>query len=429
MTSSRILLVSVAVAALSVAVVAAQQAPARRGGAGLNAPPPIVWPSPPLPDGPLSVDTGLVRPVEITIVKGFTQPFGMAFLPDGAILVTERPGRLRIVRDGTLDPAPVAGVPRVQAQGLQGLMDIALHPQFAENHLVYLTYHKPAPGASTAPAGRGNATPPGTITLARGRWDGGKLVDVHDIFSALPSGNASRIAFGRDGMIYMSVGSGDPPAGNPNPSTAPAQDPMSLAGKVLRLRDDGTVPRDNPFVGRPGYRAEIFTLGHRNILGLALNPVTGDMWSVEDGPNGGDELNALAAGKNYGWPLVSFGRFYLGQQVSVQPYREGLEPPLAFWVPAIATSGLAFYTGDRFPQWKNSAFVGGMRTGEVPRSGHLERLDFNEKWEELHREGLLRDLQQRVRDVRQGPDGLLYVLTAEDQGALLRLAPGAKTGS
>ncbi|HVZ23561.1 MAG TPA: PQQ-dependent sugar dehydrogenase, partial [Vicinamibacterales bacterium] len=233
-----------------------------------------------------------------------------------------------------------------------------------------------------------------------------------------------RIAFGRDGMIYMSIGYGDPPVGNPNPAAAPPQDPMSLAGKVLRLRDDGTVPRDNPFVGRPGYRAEIFTLGHRNILGLALNPVTGDMWSVENGPNGGDELNALAAGKNYGWPLVSFGRFYLGPQVSVQPYREGFEPPLVFWVPAIATSGLAFYTGDRFPQWKNSVFVGGMRTGEVPRSGHLERLDFNDKWEELHREGLLRDLQQRVRDVRQGPDGLLYVLTAEDQGALLRLEPG-----
>ncbi|HVZ23694.1 MAG TPA: PQQ-dependent sugar dehydrogenase, partial [Vicinamibacterales bacterium] len=249
MTSSRVLFLSAAVAGLSVAAVVAQQAPAGRGRAGLNAPPPIVWPSPPLPDGPLSVETGLVRPVHITIVKGFTQPFSMAFLPDGGILVTERPGRLRLVRDGKLDPTPVAGVPRAQAQGLQGLMDIALHPRFAENHLVYLTYHKPAPGVSAAPTGRGGAAPPGTITLARARWDGGKLVDVHDIFSALPSGNASRIAFGRDGMIYMSIGYGDPPAGNPNPAAAPPQDPMSLAGKVLRLRDDGTVPRDNPFVG------------------------------------------------------------------------------------------------------------------------------------------------------------------------------------
>lgn len=407
--------------------VSAQQAPAGRGGAGLSAPPPIVWPSPPLPDGPLTVDTGVVRPIRITITKGLTQPWSMAFLPDGSILVTERPGRLRIVRNGVLDPNPVSGVPQVQAQGLQGLMDIALHPRFAENKLVYLTYHKPAAGAPVAPraGGRGQAGPPGTITLARGRWDGTKLVDVKDIFSAIPSGNASRIVFGRDGMIYMSIGYGDPPLGNPNPSAAPPQDPMSLAGKVLRLKDDGTVPPDNPFVGRAGYRPEIYTLGHRNILGLALNPVTGDVWSVENGPNGGDEVNVLGPGKNYGWPLVSFGRFYLGQQVSRQPYREGLEPPVVFWVPAIATSGLTFYNGDRFPQWKNNLFVGGMRTGEVPRSGHLERLDFNDKWEELHREGMLRDLQQRIRDVRQGPDGLLYLLTAEENGALLKIEPGA----
>lgn len=427
----RTITLSALLAALCCVVVTAQQAPAGRGGAGLNAPPPIVWPSPPLADGPLTVDTGLVRPIRITVTKGLTQPWSMAFLPDGSILVTERPGRLRIVRNGALDPTPVAGVPQVQAQGLQGLMDIALHPRFADNKLVYLTYHKRAAGAPAAPpaGGRGQAGPPGTITLARGRWDGTKLVDVKDIFSAIPSGNASRIIFGRDGMIYMSIGYGDPPLGNPNPSAAPSQDPMSLAGKVLRLKDDGTVPQDNPFVGRAGYRPEIYTLGHRNILGLALNPVTGDVWSVENGPNGGDEVNILGAGKNYGWPLVSFGRFYLGQQVNRQPYREGLEPPVVFWVPAIATSGLTFYNGDRFPQWKNNLFVGGMRTGEVPRSGHLERLDFNDKWEELHREGMLRDLQQRVRDVRQGPDGLLYVLTAEDNGALLKIEPGSPTST
>jgi glucose/arabinose dehydrogenase len=250
-------------------------------------------------------------------------------------------------------------------------------------------------------------------------------VDVRDIFSALPSGNASRIVFGRDGMIYMSIGYGDPPLGNANPETAPAQDPSSLAGKVLRLKDDGTVPPDNPFVGRSGYRPEIYTLGHRNILGLTVNPDTGAVWSVEDGPNGGDEVNALAAGKNYGWPLLSFGRFYLGPRVSTQPYRDGFEPPMVFWVPAIATSGLTFYTGDRFPEWKNNLFVGGMRQGEVPRSGHLERLDFNDKWEELHRESMLRELQNRIRDVRQGRDGLLYVLTAENDGALLKIEPGA----
>jgi glucose/arabinose dehydrogenase len=251
---------------------------------------------------------------------------------------------------------------------------------------------------------------------------------VKDIFSAIPSGNASRIVFGRDGMIYMSVGYGDPPQanqGNPDPEHMPPQDPMNLAGKTLRLKDDGTVPSDNPFAGRSGSRPEIYTMGHRNILGLAVNPATGAVWSAENGPNGGDEVNELAPGRNYGWPVVGNGRFYLGPRVSVDPYRGGMEPPVVYWVPAIAPSGLTFYTGDLFPQWKNNLFVGGMRQGEVPRSGHLERIDFNDKWEELHRESMLRELQNRVRDVRQGPDGLLYVLTAESDGALLRIEPGA----
>lgn len=417
MTRQAVATITVFVGLATVTAGQGQQPPAAAGGAGrgrgpATAPPPITWPSPPLADGPITSDTALVRPIRISTTKGLNQPFSMAFLPDGRILVTERPGRLRIVRNGVLDPAPVAGVPAVNAQGLAGLMDIALHPRFAENSLVYLTYHKPA------------QTGAGVITLARGRWDGTQLVDVRDIFSAIPSGNASRIVFGRDGMIYMSVGYGDPPLGNADPEHAPAQNPGDLAGKVLRLKDDGTVPADNPFVGRSGYRPEIYTLGHRNILGLTVNPGTGAVWSVEDGPNGGDEVNALAAGKNYGWPLVSYGRFYLGPRVSVQPFKEGMEPPEVFWVPAIATSGLAFYTGDRFPEWKNNLFVGGMRQGEVPRSGHLERLDFNDKWEELHRESLLKDLQQRIRDVRQAPDGLLYVLTAENDGALLKIEPG-----
>jgi glucose/arabinose dehydrogenase len=201
---------------------------------------------------------------------------------------------------------------------------------------------------------------------------------------------------------------------------------MSLAGKTLRLKDDGTVPRDNPFSGKSGYRPEIYTLGHRNILGLAMNPENGAIWSVENGPNGGDEVNELLPGRNYGWPVIGNGRFYLGPRVSVNPYRENMEPPVAYWVPAIAPSGLVFYTGDKFPQWKNNLFVGGMRQGEVPRSGHLERFDFNEKWEELHREGMLRELQQRIRDVRQGPDGYLYLLTAENDGAMMKIEPGQK---
>jgi glucose/arabinose dehydrogenase len=434
---------------LAVTAVAAQQQPAApaggrgqaaappAGGRGQpTAPPPINWPSPPLADGPLSIDTALVRPIKITIVKGLNQPWGMAFVPDTGgtftILITERGGTLRAVRNGVLDPTPVAGLPGdIQANGLAGLMDIQLHPKFAENKLVYITYHKRQAGFVPAPpppgGGRGPAPPPGTITLARGRWDGSKLVDVKDIFSAMASGNPSRILFMRDGTLIMSVGYGDPPQanqGNPDPQKMPPQDPMSLAGKTLRLKDDGTVPPDNPFARKSGYRPEIYTLGHRNILGLAMNPQTGAIWSVENGPNGGDEVNELMPGLNYGWPIIGAGRFYLGPRVSVDPYRENMEPPVAFWVPAIAPSGLTFYTGDKFPQWKNNLFVGGMRQGEVPRSGHLERFDFNEKWEELHREGLLRDLQQRIRDVRQGPDGNLYLLTAENDGAMMRIEPG-----
>jgi glucose/arabinose dehydrogenase len=384
-----------------------------------TAPPPIVWPSPPLSDGPIVLDTGIQHQIRLTVTKGLNQPWSMAFLPDGSILVTERPGRLRIVRNGVLDPNPIAGVPKVQAQGLAGLMDLALHPRFSENKLVYFTYHKPAASPPSTTGATGNTGNAGVITLARGRWDGTALVEVSDIFSSIPTGNASRIIFGKDGMIYMTVGVGDPP------QAALAQDPNSLAGKVLRLRDDGSVPPDNPFVNRPGYRPEIYTLGHRNALGLTLQPDTGAIWECEDGPNGGDEINVLQPGKNYGWPLVSFGRFYLGPRVSEKPWQEGMEQPLVFWVPAIAVSGLTFYTGDKFPTWKNSVFIGGMRQGEVPRSGHLERIDFNGKWEELHRESLLRELQQRIRDVRQSPDGLLYVLTAENDGALIRIEPYA----
>ena len=180
---------------------------------------------------------------------------------------------------------------------------------------------------------------------------------------------------------------------------------------------------DNPFVGRAGYRPEILTLGHRNALGLAVNPLTGAIWECEDGSNGGDEVNILQAGKNYGWPGVSYGRFYLGPGVSADPWKEGMEPPVVFWVPAIAISGMRFYAGDAFPNWKYNLFVGGMRQGEVPRSGHLERIDFNDQWEELHRESMLRELQNRIRDVRQGPDGFLYLLTAENDGALMRMEP------
>jgi aldose sugar dehydrogenase len=409
----RIRLFALTLVLTGIVVLAQQPAPAGAGrgpGRAPTAPPGIAWASPPLPDGPIVLDTGIQHQIRLTVTKGLAHPFSMAFLPDGAILITERPGRLRIVRNGVLDPTPVAGLPQIRAQGLGGLMDLALDPHFAENKLIYFTYDKPA--------ATGNG---GVRTLGRARWDGTAMTDERDLFSAIPSGNASRIIFGRDGMIYMTIGIGDNEA-------MKAQDLNELAGKVLRLKDDGTVPPDNPFVGKAGARPEIYTYGHRNGLGLALEPETGRLWECEDGPNGGDEVNILQAGKNYGWPVVSNGRFYLGPKVSVGDYKEGMEPPVVYWVPAIAVSGLTFYTGDKFPRWKNNLFVGGMRQGEVPRSGQLVRLDFNDEWEELHRESMFHELQNRIRDVRQGPDGLLYVLTEENDGALLKMEPWAAPG-
>ena len=358
----------------------------------------------PLPEKPLQFHTAEGQDIRVVVVAGgLVHPWSLAFLPDGGLLVTERPGRLRIVRDGVLDRRPLAGVPTVRATGLSGLMDVALHPRFAENHYVYLTYTKPV-GDEQA-----------TLALARGRFDGGALTDVRDIFVASPgTGGASRIAFGLDGSLFMTTGGG---GGNG------AQDPNSHAGKVLRLRDDGTVPSDNPFVGRAGYKPEVYSLGHRNSLGLAVQPGTGDVWQNENGPNGGDEINIIRPGRNYGWPLVSYGRTYPGPKQSEQPWREAFEQPIVFWVPSIAVSGMTFYTGNRLPKWKGDVFVGGMRTGEIPGTGHLERILFNEKMEELRRESLLAEMRQRIRDVRQGPDELLYLLTDADDGGVLRIEP------
>ena len=342
------------------------------------------------------------------VTKGLSHPWSLAFLPDGAMLIAERPGRLRILRNGKLDPMPVAGVPPVRTDGNGGLMDVALHPRFAENRLVYLTYTKPVENGK------------GTPSLARGRLDGNALTDVRDLL--VPDayeGNGGlngRVAFGRDGMVYFSTG------GNIGKV---AQDPASLRGKILRLRDDGSVPPDNPFAGRAGYRPEIYTLGHRNTLALIVHPETGLLWNSENGPNGGDEINIILPGRNYGWPVVSFGRDYPGPRISEHPTREGMESPLVAWLPQIAAAGLTVYTGDRFPAWKGNVFVGSMRTGGIAGTGHLERIVFNAKTEELRRESMLNELRQRIREVRQGPDGLLYLLTDEDDGALLRIEPAS----
>ena len=380
---------------ISLAVVSAQR------GVGV--------PRVPLGDGPWVFDTAEQHKVRVVAVtKGLANPWSLAFLPSGEMLITERSGRLRIIRNGVLDPQPVAGVPQSKMQRLGGLMDVVLHPRFAENRFVYLTYSKPGDKDLIATA------------LGRGTWDGSALTNFQELFVVEPwwdgqGGAASRIAFGRDGMLYMTTGASVA-------NMKDAQDPSHDKGKVLRLRDDGTVPPDNPFVGRAGYKPEIYSLGHRNQLGLAIHPQTGAVWSNENGPNGGDEINVILPGRNYGWPDVSLGRSYEGPWQG-KFAKEGIEPPVVYWMPSIAVSGMAFYTGDRFPAWKGNVFVGALRYGEIPQTGHLQRVVFNERGEEMRREMLLTELRQRIRDVRQGPDGLLYLLTDENPGALLRLEP------
>ena len=385
--------------------------PVIRDQRGAVPPGPRPLPAPPLGDGPWTWTTLEQRDIKVSIVtRGLSHPWSLAFLPDGSLLITERMGRLRIVRNGVLDPSPVEGTPPVLSRGtMAGLMDIALHPGFAQNKWIYISYHKPlAPGIAAN-------------SILRGTWDGKALTDVKDIFvSDDVDTEASRITFGRDGTLYMGIGG---PGTGPRVSIDRAQHTDDLAGKVLRLKDDGSVPPDNPFVGKTGYKTAIYTLGHRVQLGLTVNPFSGDLWEHENGPNGGDELNVLQPGKNYGWPIVSYGRDYNGQRFP--PTGPGFEEPVVYWVPSIAPSGLAFYNGDKFPAWRRNAFVGGMREGEVAPTGQLQRIVFNENWEEMRRESLLRDLHQRIRDVRQGPDGLLYLITEEDQAALLKIEPVA----
>src|SRR6187200_941829 len=400
--SITVLCTAAIVALLSTAGTAQQKVPFR----GDTPIAPSGIPKMPLPDQPVVYDTSEGQQIRVVVhTSGLSHPWSLAFLPDGTMLVTERDGRLRVIRNGVLDPKAVEGVPTIRRAGLSGLMDVVLHPQFASNNFVYLSYAKPLNEKESATA------------IARGTWNGSALADVRDVFVAPAGvGGGARMAFGRDGTLYVTTGGG----GGNSP-----QDPNSLGGKVLRLKDDGTVPMDNPFVGKPGHRPEIFTMGHRSSLGLAVHPGTGEVCQNENGPNGGDEINILRPGANYGWPIVSLGRVYSGpwQSPSAVFYREGFEQPIVYWTPAIAVSGMAFYTGDRLPKWKGDVFVGSLREGEIPGTGHLERILFNEKMEELRRESLLQSLRQRIRDVRQGPDGLLYLLTDEDNGAVLRIEP------
>ena len=328
------------------------------------------------------------------------QPWGMAFLPDGRLLITERPGRLRIFANGRLERAPVGGLPKVYARGQGGLLDVCLHPDFARNARLYLTYSGESEG--------GAAT-----VLARAEFRNNALVGVQPIFEALPrtSGGlhfGSRVVFDRAGLLYVTCGE--------RYQMQRAQNLADLGGKVVRLRDDGTVPPDNPFVGREGARPEIFTYGHRNPQGMAMHPGTGRIWLVEHGPRGGDELNLLKAGANYGWPRATHGIDYSGSTISPNKSLPGMEDPVRVWVPSISPSGLAFYTGDRFPGWKGSVFTGALSDNALIRI----ELDGDRY---VGEERLLVDLLPYIRDVRQGPDGLLYVVTHTDSGGLYRLEP------
>ena len=374
--------------------------------------------SPPMPALPLTLFTADYQIRVSAVATGLSHPWSLAFLPGSAAagidaLVTERSGKLRIIRGGVLDPTPVSGVPGVRAAVLGGLLEVALHPRFAQNQLLYLTYTKTREDNLT------------TTALARARFDGRALIDVKEIFvannwSKSTTNYGGRIAFDRSGLLFLTVGE--------RQEQERAQNTRDHGGKVLRLRDDGSVPPDNPFVGKSDYAPEIYSLGHRSPQGLAFHPETGALWENEHGPLGGDEINIVLPGRNYGWPLVTFGNDYDGKKISELTSRPDLEAPFMYWIPSIAISGMAFYTGDRFPAWKGNAFVGAMFQGRTRGTGHIQRITFNEG-RPIQREPILTELRQRMRDIRQGADGLLYVLTDEDNGALLKIEPASAVSS
>ncbi|WP_017325515.1 PQQ-dependent sugar dehydrogenase [Synechococcus sp. PCC 7336] len=349
----------------------------------------------------------------VTVVRGLQHPWSMTWLPDGSILISERPGRLRIVRDGQLDPAPIAGLPPVFARGQGGLLEVSAHPQFEQNRFLYFTY---AQGTS-----RSNRT-----RLARARFDGKTLSDWQVLFQASPAKPGtqhfgSRLAWLPDGTLLMSIGDGgNPPLQlNGRLIRERAQDLDSRLGKIVRLNDDGSIPADNPFVASPAADPAVWSYGHRNIQGLALDPANGRVWASEHGALGGDELNLAAGGQNFGWPLVSHSREYAtGALVSQQQSRPGMADPKLVWLRAIAPSGLAVYRGDRVPEWQGDLFAGGLVAQEV------RQIELDAAGNVVQQQSI--PIPQRVRDVRQGPDGLLYVLTDAAAGQLLRLEPVAR---
>jgi glucose/arabinose dehydrogenase len=337
-----------------------------------------------------------------TVADGLVNPWSLAFLPDGRMLVTERPGRMRIVADGKLSP-PLAGVPAVTARSQAGLLDVALDRGYAQNHTVYFCFNS-GTGADVA--------------VARAHLNDGeqpRLDEVKEIFRQTgppsTSGNnvACRIVQASDGNLFVSLGDHFVPRDD-------AQNLGDTIGKIARLKPDGSVPPDNPFVGKAGARPEIWSYGHRNAEGLAINPADGKLWEEEHGPQGGDEINIVEKGKNYGWPVIGYGIDYNGAKIHESTHKVGMEQPVKYWVPSIAPSGLSFYNGSLFPAWKGNLFVGALKFQMLVRL----TLDGDKVTGE---ERLLEGLRERIRDVRQGPDGALYLLTDNSRGRILRLAP------
>jgi len=370
----------------------------------------------------LDVQGGKIRVV--TVATGLFHPWSLAFLDARTILVAEKNGRLRIVHDGVLAPAPVWTSPSSTGTTGDALHAIAVHPKFAENNLIYVSYPKSGERGTT-------------LAVARGHMKGSVLEDVQEIFVAdawETGGNlAGRIAFGPDASLYVTIGDRDRiccNGGDDNSLRLKAQDLGNHIGKTLRLKDDGTAAPNNPLAGRPGAKPEVFTYGHRNGYGLAFHPETGELWQAEIGPMGGDEVNVLLPGHNYGWPLVSTGRNYTGTLVSDQPWsRPDMDNPRIHWVPSISPSSIMFYTGDKFPRWKNNLFVGALTTRQ------LVRIAFGQPSQAERREGLLIPIDTRPRDVQQSPDGYIYVVTEQASGGntadgmILRLEPADPAGS
>ena len=376
-----------------------------------------------LPDTPQVLHSPVGR-VRVVPIKGLVYPWALTFLPNGDMLVTEQSRTtLRLIHGDVLDPTPITGLPQgieSQRRDTAGV-DVTVHPNFSENRLVYVAFWKPKPGTEDLR----------TAVVVRGRLEGYQLTDVREIFESVSwtdGPSAARIIFGPDGKLYLAIGA--PGFKESLGETTWAQDPDQHGGKILRLNEDGTVPADNPFVGRPGYRPEIFALGIRNAIGMAFHPKTGELWETENGPQGGDEINIIRRGLNYGWPVITYGRAYSNDldgsrsglpPPTVQPPTSaaGMEEPVTYYKPSIAISGMMFYTGDKFPQWTGDLFAGGLAGMQ------LSRIMFNAQGLENRRESLLSELRQRIRDVKQGPDGFLYLTTDMEDGAVIRIEPAS----